>query len=152
MAILHGGSWSTLIYFDSFFKECSIKEIRFILSAGIRHPANDMRIVLNTHHLKKIFGSHNRCRFGAKRHSPGMRGEIVVESDNIFEFPVQHNREGFQVREHQLEGLGSTSFVLWESLIGHLANSTSRANTILSRKVDLREALHMLLHTSEDFL
>jgi len=108
--------------------------------------------MLDAHHFKKIFGSRNRCSFGAKRHSPGMRGEIIVEGDNIFEFPVRCNREGFQIRVHQLERLGSTSFILWESSIGHLAKSTSRANTVLSRKVDLREVLHMLLRTSEDFL
>ena len=53
---------------------------------------------------------------------------------------------------HQLKGLGSMSFIFWESLIEHLAKSTSRANTILSRKVDLREALYILLRASEDFL
>ena len=53
---------------------------------------------------------------------------------------------------HQLKRLGSTSFIFWESSIEHLAKSTSRANTVLSWKVDLREALHMFLHTSEDFL
>jgi len=81
-----------------------------------------------------------------------MRGEIVIEGNNIFKLPVQHNREGFQIRVHQLERLGSTSFILWESSIGHLAKSTSRANTVLSRKVDLWEVLHMLLCVSEDFL
>jgi len=64
-----------------------------------------------------------------------MRGEIVVEGNNIFKLPVRHNREGFEIRVHQLEGLGSTSFVLWKSSIGHLAKSTSRANTVLSREV-----------------
>ena len=44
------------------------------------------------------------------------------------------------------------SFILRESSIGHLAKSTSRANTILSRKVDIRKALHMFAHMSEDFL
>ena len=81
-----------------------------------------------------------------------MRGEIVVEGNNIFKLPVRRNREGFQIRVHQLEGLGSTSFIFWESSIGHLPKSTSRANTVLSRKVDLQEVLHMLLRTLEDFL
>jgi len=152
VAILHGGSRSTLVNFYSFLKECSIKEIRFIFSASIRHPANDMHIVLDAHHFKEIFGSRNCCSFGAKRHSPGMRGEIIVEGNNIFKLLVRHNQEGFQIRVHQLKGLGSTSFVLWESSIGHSAKSTSRANTVLSRKVNLREVLHMLLHASEDFL
>jgi len=35
VAILHGGSWSTLIYFNSFFKECSIEQIGLILSTHI---------------------------------------------------------------------------------------------------------------------
>jgi len=74
-----------------------------------------------------------------------MRSKVVVESNNIFKLPVRRNQEGFEIRVHQLKGLGSTSFVLWESSIGHLAKSTSRANTILSRKVDLREALHVFL-------
>ena len=81
-----------------------------------------------------------------------MRSEIVVEGNDIFKLPVRRNREGFEIRVHQLEGLGSTSFIFWESSIGHFAKSTSRANTILSRKVDLREALHMLLRASEYFL
>jgi len=55
-------------------------------------------------------------------------------------------------RLDKLKELGSTSFILWESLIGHLAKSTSRANTVLSWKVNLQEALHMFLHMSEDFL
>jgi len=150
--ILHGGSRSTLIYFNSFLKECSIKQIGFILSAGIGHPSNNVRIMLHAHHFKEIFGSRNHCSFGAKKHGPGVRGEIVVEGNNIFKLPVQCNWEGFQIRMHQLKRLGSTSFVLWESSIGHLVKSTSRANTVLSRKVDLQEVLHMLLRTSEDFL
>jgi len=81
-----------------------------------------------------------------------MRSKVVIEGNNIFKLPVRRNREGFEIRVHQLKGLGSTSFILWESSIGHLAKSTSRANTILSRKVDLREALRMLLCASEDFL
>jgi len=88
MAILHGSLWSTLVNFYSFLKECSIKEIRFILSASIGHPANDVRIMLYVHHFKEIFGSHNHCSFGAKRHSPGMRGKVIIESDNIFKLPV----------------------------------------------------------------
>ena len=44
------------------------------------------------------------------------------------------------------------SFILGENSIGHLAKSTSRANTILSQKVDIRKALHMFARTSEDFL
>ena len=137
MAILHGGSRSTLVYFNSFLKECLIKQIGFILSTGIGHPANDLHIMLDAHHFEKIFGSCNRCSFGAKRHSPGMRGEVIIEGNNIFKLPVRCNWEGFEIRVHQLERLGSTSFVLWESSIGHLAKSTSRANTVLSRKVDL---------------
>jgi len=81
-----------------------------------------------------------------------MRGEIVVEGNDIFKLPVRRNREGFEIRVHQLKGRGSTSFILWESSIGHLAKSTSRANTVLSRKVDLREALRMFLRASEYFL
>jgi len=108
--------------------------------------------VLNAHHFEEIFGSCNRCSFGAKRHSPGVRGKVVVEGNNIFKLPVSHNREGFEIRVHQLKGRGSMSFIFWESLIGHFAKSTSRANTVLSRKVDLREALCMLLHASEYFL
>jgi len=50
-----------------------------------------------------------------------MRGVVIVEGDNILKFLVQHNQEGFEIRVHQLERLGSTSFVLWESSIGHLA-------------------------------
>jgi len=152
MAILHGGSWSTLVNFYSFLKECSIKQIGFIFSTGIGHPANDVHIMLDTHHFEEIFGSCNRCSFGVKRHSPGVRGEIIVEGNNIFKLLVRRNREGFQIRVHQLKGLGSTSFIFWESLIGHLAKSTSRANTVLSRKVNLQEVLHMLLCVSEDFL
>jgi len=81
-----------------------------------------------------------------------MRSKVVVEGNNIFKLPVRRNREGFEIRVHQLEGLGSTSFILWESSIGHLAKSTSRANTVLSRKVNLREALRILLRASEYFL
>jgi len=81
-----------------------------------------------------------------------MRGVIVVEGNNVFKLPVRRNWEGFEIRVHQLKGLGSTSFVLWESSIGHFAKSTSRANTVLSRKVDLQEALRMFLRASEDFL
>ena len=77
-----------MIYFNPFFKECSIKQIRFILSAGIGHPANDVCIMLDTHHFKEIFGSCNCCSFGVKQHSPGMRGEIIIEGNNIFEFLV----------------------------------------------------------------
>ena len=44
------------------------------------------------------------------------------------------------------------SFVLREGLIGHFAKSTSRANTILSQKVDIQEALHMFVHMLKDFL
>jgi len=152
VAILHGGSRSTLVYFNSFLKECSIKQIGFILSTGIGHPANDVHIMLDAHHFKEIFGSRNRCSFGVKRHSPGVRGEIVVEGNNIFKLLVRRNQEGFEIRVHQFKGLGSMSFILWESSIGHLAKSTSRANTVLSRKVDLREVLRMLLRASEDFL
>ena len=108
--------------------------------------------MLDTHHFKEIFGSHNRCSFGAKRHSPGVRGKVVVKGNNIFKLPVRRNREGFQIRVHQLKGFGSMSFIFWESSIGHLAKSTSRANTVLSRKMDLWEALCMLLCTLEDFL
>ena len=75
-----------------------------------------------------------------------------VEGNNIFKLPVRRNREGFEIRVHQLERHGSTSFILWESSIGHFSKITSRANTVLSRKVDLREALCMLLRTSEYFL
>jgi len=81
-----------------------------------------------------------------------MRGEIVIEGNNIFKLPVRRNWEGFEIRVHQLEGLGSMSFIFWESSIGRLAKSTSRANTVLSRKVDLWEALRMLLRVLEDFL
>ena len=81
-----------------------------------------------------------------------MRSIIIVEGDNVFELPVRRNQERFEIRVHLLKGLGGTSFILWESSIGHFAKSTSRANTVLSRKVDLREALCMLLHMSEDFL
>jgi len=104
--------------------------------------------MLDAHHFKKVFGSRNRCSFGAERH----RSKVVVEGNNIFELPVRRNREGFQIRVHQLKGLGSMSFIFWESSIGHLAKSTSRANTVLSRKVDLREVLHMFLRASEYFL
>jgi len=79
VAILHGSSWSTLIDFNSFFKECSIKKIRFIFSAGIGHPSNDMCTMLDMHHFEEIFGGHNHCSFGVKRHSPGVRGKVVVE-------------------------------------------------------------------------
>jgi len=44
------------------------------------------------------------------------------------------------------------SFIFWESSIGHLAKSTSRANTVLGRKVNVREMLCMLLRTLEYFL
>jgi len=108
--------------------------------------------MLDTYHFKEIFGSCNHCSFGVKRHGPGMRGEIVIEGNNIFKLLVQCNWEGFEIRVHQLKGLGSMSFIFWESSIGHLAKSTSRANTVLSRKVDLRETLHMLLCALEDFL
>ena len=50
---------------------------------------------------------------------------------------------------HKLESFGGTSRVLRESSIGHLAKSTSRANTILGREVNLRKALRMLLRMSE---
>ena len=43
-------------------------------------------------------------------------------------------------------------FIPWEGSIGHFAKSTSRANTILSRKVDIWKALHMFVRTLEDFL
>jgi len=152
VAILHGSSWSTLVYFNSFLKECSIKEIGLVFSTSIKHPANNVRIMLDMHCFKEIFGSRDRCSFGAKRHGPGVRGEIVVEGNNIFKLPVQCNQEGFEIRVHQLKGRGSTFFILWESSIGHLAKSTSRANTVLSRKVDLQEVLCMFLHASEDFL
>jgi len=107
VAILHGSSWSTLVYFDSFLKECLIKQIGLVLSASIGHPANDIHIMLDVHHFKEIFGSRNCCSFGAKRHSPGVRGEIVIEGNNIFKLPVQCDREGFEIRVHQLKGLGS---------------------------------------------
>ena len=87
-AILHGGSRSTLVNFYSFLKECLIKEIRLVFSASIGHPANDVHIMLYAHHFKEIFGSRNCCSFGAKRHSPGVRGEIIVEGNNIFKLPV----------------------------------------------------------------
>jgi len=108
--------------------------------------------MLYAHHFEEIFGSRNCCSFGAKRHSSGVRGEIVIEGNDIFKLPVRRNQEGFQIRVHQLKGRGSTSFTLWESLIEHFAKSTSRANTVLSRKVDLWEALHMLLCALEYFL
>ena len=78
-----------------------------------------------------------------------MRCEIVVESDNIFVFPVRRNRERLQVRVHKLKWFGGTSFILRESSIGHLAKSTSRADTVFSREVNLRKALLMLLRMSE---
>ena len=100
MAILHGGPWSTLVYLYPLFKECSIKQIGLVFSTSIRHPANDVHIMLNVHHLKKIFGSYNGCGFGAQCHSPGVRGEIIVEGGDIFKLLVQHNWEGFEIRVH----------------------------------------------------
>ena len=51
MAILHGGLWSTLIYFNPLFEECSIEYIGLVFSASIRHPSYDMCIMLNVHHF-----------------------------------------------------------------------------------------------------
>ena len=47
-----------------------------------------------------IFGSCNGCSFGAQCHSPGVRGKIVVEGDNIFELLVQSDWKGFEIRVH----------------------------------------------------
>ena len=43
---------------------------------------------MNTHHLKEIFGGCNCCSFGAQHHSPGVRGEIIIEGNNIFKLLV----------------------------------------------------------------
>ena len=88
MAILLGGPWSTLVYFNPLFEECSINQIGLIFSASIGHPANDVHIMLNAYHFKKVFGGCNGCGFGAQCHSPGMRGEIIIEGDNVLELPV----------------------------------------------------------------
>ena len=58
------------------------------VSASIGHPANDVCIMLNAHHFKEIFGGCNGCGFGVQCHSPGMRGEIVIVGNDIFELPV----------------------------------------------------------------
>ena len=50
---------------------------------------------------------------------------------------------------HKLESFGGTSRVLRECSIGHLAKSTSWADTILCREVDLQKALRMLLRMLE---
>ena len=78
-----------------------------------------------------------------------MRCEIVIKSDNIFVFPVRRDQERLQVRVHKLKWFGGTSFILRESSIGHFAKSTSRANTVLRREVDLGEAQRMLLCSTE---
>ena len=65
-----------------------------VFSASIGHPANDVRIMLNAHHLKEIFGGCNGCSFGVQCHSPGVRGEIVIKGDDIFELLVRQDREG----------------------------------------------------------
>ena len=50
---------------------------------------------------------------------------------------------------HKLESFGGTSRILRECSIGHFAKSTSRADTVLCREVNLRKALRMLLRMSE---
>ena len=54
-----------------------------------------MRVLQYTrNNLKEIFGGCNGCGFGVQCHSPGVRGEIVVEGDNIFELLVRRDWEG----------------------------------------------------------
>jgi len=72
------------------------------------------------------------------------RSPLLVLCLGYYSDPNPHfdsHREGFEIRVHQLKGLGSTSFILWESSIGHFSKSTSRANTILGRKVNLQKAV-----------